>query len=454
MGRKLTQDEFEQQVKCSAPNLKIKGKYENNRSKIDVECKICGYAWYPKAQSIMNNKNESGIYCPSCNGIQQKTLEDLKVLIQSLTTDVVIINNEESDNDKINTKNTYKVFNKICGHDWLTSYNRIQSQGIGCPYCSNKKVLKGFNDIATTAPWMVKLLKNKNDAFKYTRCSNKKIDWICSCGNEILNKTPDDIYQHGLSCSNCSDKISYPERLISNILSELKVKYKTQYKIDGYSYRYDFYLFDYNYIIEVHGNQHYDEHGFGSFYENARTLKEEIQNDINKRNLAMLNGYNYIILDCRKSELNYIKNSVLNSELVSLFKNISDLDWDKIHINSLKSRLVYICELYNDGFLIDEICLMNGITHNSCIASLRRGTVYGLCDYSGIEKLNKTLDKIHKNTKKPVYCITTGEFFDSITSASKKYGFSPSLLSAHLSGKKRRAGVNPITKQNLIWEFA
>lgn len=300
---------------------------------------------------------------------------------------------------------------------------------------------------------MVELLKDKNDAFKYARCSNKKIDWICRCGKEILGKAPDDVYYHGLACSNCSDSISYPEKIISNMLSQLGVNYKTQFIIDGYSYRYDFYLIDYNYIIEVHGNQHYNEHGFGMICEDARTLKEEQQNDIDKKNLAISLGYKYVVLDCRKSELGYIKGSVLNSELIKLFDNINDLDWDKIHINSLKSRSVYICELYNDSFSINEICLITGITYDSCISYLRKGAACGLCNYSGIENRIKALDKIHENTKKKIRCITTGEIFDSITSAVNKYDFSMSLLSAHLNGRRRRAGVDPVTKQDMIWEF-
>lgn len=34
------------------------------------------------------------------------------------------------------------------GHEWKTSINN-RSNGTGCPICSNKKVLKGYNDIQT-----------------------------------------------------------------------------------------------------------------------------------------------------------------------------------------------------------------------------------------------------------------------------------------------------------------
>ena len=42
-----------------------------------------------------------------------------------------------------------------CGHEWQSTVsNRVL--GNGCPYCSNQKVLPGFNDLATTHPNLVK----------------------------------------------------------------------------------------------------------------------------------------------------------------------------------------------------------------------------------------------------------------------------------------------------------
>ncbi len=49
----------------------------------------------------------------------------------------------------------------ICqnGHHYKRSpYERI-NRNMNCPYCSNRKLLKGYNDIATTNP---ELLNNKN----------------------------------------------------------------------------------------------------------------------------------------------------------------------------------------------------------------------------------------------------------------------------------------------------
>ena len=45
----------------------------------------------------------------------------------------------------------------ICenGHEYEQSIEK-KVNGRGCPYCSNKKVLKGYNDLATTNPDLLK----------------------------------------------------------------------------------------------------------------------------------------------------------------------------------------------------------------------------------------------------------------------------------------------------------
>lgn len=50
---------------------------------------------------------------------------------------------------------------------------------VKCPVCSNKRVAMGINDIATTDPWMVQFLKDKDEATKYTAKSGKET--VCKC---------------------------------------------------------------------------------------------------------------------------------------------------------------------------------------------------------------------------------------------------------------------------------
>lgn len=71
------------------------------------------------------------------------------------------------------------------GHRWKTSvYNRTNPKNsTGCPVCSGKKVVVGYNSLADTDPEIAKLCANPDDAFKYTRASNKKILWKCEHGH-------------------------------------------------------------------------------------------------------------------------------------------------------------------------------------------------------------------------------------------------------------------------------
>ena len=58
--------------------------------------------------------------------------------------------------------------------------NRVK--GNGCPYCANKKVLRGFNDLATTHPELAKLIVETNPETIIFGI-NKKQKWICQMGH-------------------------------------------------------------------------------------------------------------------------------------------------------------------------------------------------------------------------------------------------------------------------------
>jgi hypothetical protein len=66
------------------------------------------------------------------------------------------------------------------GHQWTTPVNyRLES---GCPYCSNKAVLVGFNDLATTHPELAAEADGW-DPTTVTAGSNRKRKWRCSEGH-------------------------------------------------------------------------------------------------------------------------------------------------------------------------------------------------------------------------------------------------------------------------------
>ena len=76
-----------------------------------------------------------------------------------------------------------------CGHEWEAEV-KSRNQGRGCPFCSGRMVLKGFNDIATTdREYLKEWNYNKNldvTPFELSAGSHKKVWWKCENGHEWL----------------------------------------------------------------------------------------------------------------------------------------------------------------------------------------------------------------------------------------------------------------------------
>ena len=93
-----------------------------------------------------------------------------------------------------------------CGHRWVMSSRDRFDLGYGCHYCSGQKVLKGFNDFATTDPWVVSFWSPRNELGpdKVTRGSKKEV-WIKypNCGHE-RRFTPNHLVKiSSVTCKEC-----------------------------------------------------------------------------------------------------------------------------------------------------------------------------------------------------------------------------------------------------------
>lgn len=91
--------------------------------------------------------------------------------------------------EKLTARSDRKVWWKCeKGHEWKTSPNKRYLDKTNCPICANKKVLAGFNDLATINPELAKQWHpTKNGDLKptqFTICSGKKVWWKCEKGHE------------------------------------------------------------------------------------------------------------------------------------------------------------------------------------------------------------------------------------------------------------------------------
>lgn len=280
---------------------------------------------------------------------------------------------------------------------------------------------------------------NTVNPFEIGYGSKTKVWLICqNCKTEKLI-SPGKFTFYGMSCTKCSDGISYPEKFISSLLDQLNVKYLSQLSKTTFlwcgKYKYDKYLTDKNLIIEIHGRQHYETSTRG------RSLNVEKENDKNKKQLAYINGFNdsnYIIIDAKYSELEYIKNSIMNSDLPQLLKFKEDsIDWNKCELDGLNSYVKIVCELWNAGINnLDTIVSIVKLGKSTVRRYLNQGSKIGLCSYNGKYESKKKLI----NSQKKVYCIELNQMFFSVTEAAKLLKSHRSSISSCCKGKTKTAG--------------
>lgn len=361
--------------------------------------------------------------------------------------------NIQLDSKYVNARTKILYHCNLDGYSNSSLPNSLLHNEYSCEICKNRPLIY-VEDLWTTHKELAKLLANPEDGYRYSHGSNRKVDWICPiCGELIHDRVINNICKQGLKCPKCSDGISYPNKFIYSVLNQLNINYKAEKVFDDIkSKKYDVYIPLYNMVIEMNGIQHYEECDL-----TTRTLEEEQENDRLKEELANGIGITYYIkIDARISELEFIKNSILNSMLVDLF-DLSNIDWTSCDKNANNSLLISACNLWNDGnHDVREISKMLGLCRNTIVSYLKKGKTYNLCDYDAKTqmRLNGKINgsKSCNNTRK-VKCLTTNESFNSILEANRAYGIGSGSISNHLRGKAKSAGKSKITGEKLVWAY-
>lgn len=116
-----------------------------------------------------------------------------------------------------------------------------------------------------------------------TKNKNRQYLCECDCGNKVVVNA---IYLTTGQTRSCGCLISYYNIYIQKLLDKLNIKYEKEHRIyvEGKRYRFDFYLYEYNLMIEYDGEQHYkpmryhkdDERNYQDFLK--RQERDKIKN--------------------------------------------------------------------------------------------------------------------------------------------------------------------------------
>lgn len=98
----------------------------------------------------------------------------------------------------------------VCGGEWEARVVSVTKAAKGCPFCGNRRILPGYNDLATIRPdllseWNYK----KNDPLlpsQIGHSSTKKVWWKCVNGHEYQMSV--DSKAHGNRCPVCAGRIN------------------------------------------------------------------------------------------------------------------------------------------------------------------------------------------------------------------------------------------------------
>ena len=143
----------------------------------------CGHEWQASVKARSNGEK-----CPICSGAR------VIAGINDLATLEPLLVKQWSKKNKIKpTEVSIGSHKKVIwrcekGHEWEAAVKSRTINKTDCPYCSNNKVLAGFNDLATFLPDIAAEWSDRNYPTLPTQVTvfvNRKVWWKCKdCGRE------------------------------------------------------------------------------------------------------------------------------------------------------------------------------------------------------------------------------------------------------------------------------
>jgi hypothetical protein len=190
-----------------------------------------------------------------------------------------------------------KIRIKCDKHGWFRQRVASHKNGSGCLECSYELI--GDRTRVTYKIWKKQSAEVHGDLYDYS-----KVKWIDQYTDVLIGcKKPDHgfFYQEpvshkrGSGCPKCNH--SSGERFIFNWLNKMEIDFFTQHTFPDLKYKSqlkcDFFIPDYNLVIEYNGRQHYVA---VDFFDGVKGLRATQKRDKIKRDYCFENGINYEII--------------------------------------------------------------------------------------------------------------------------------------------------------------
>lgn len=270
---KKTHQEFVDEMKGVNPDIEILSEYKTAKTRISCRCKIDGHIWDATANNLLR-----GYGCPVCGKTMKMNHEEFIERLSIINPDIEVLGTY------VNSKTPILCRCKIDGNEWEGIPSALLA-GRKCMVCAGKikKTHEQFlEELYLVNPNIIVLGEYINyDTPILCKCKIDGNEWCASPNNLLSYK----------GCPRC--KKSQGERRIENYLIANNIKYETYAKfpnlvgVGNKPLSYDFYITNFNMLIEVQGRQHRMPIDiFGG--EEAFQIQQE--HDRRKREYAKSNG--------------------------------------------------------------------------------------------------------------------------------------------------------------------
>ena len=254
--------------------------YNGGSKSVTIGCDLHG--WFN--QNV--NNHMSGSNCPKCAMISSHklTMLDLEDFISRSNK----VHSNKYDYSKVLYKGSKIKIIIICPiHGEFEQQPNVHLSGSGCKECGNETIKKLL--LASPEDFIKKSKKIHGDKYNYSKVDYKGESKSITIGCDVhgwFNQTAHNHVQ-GAGCPKCYNK---SEGKIAEYLITKFIIFRG-HKIGDKNKYYDFYLPDYNLLIERDGEQHY--HDKTNFFSKGKKgfIKKQQDNDRYKTELAKKHGY-------------------------------------------------------------------------------------------------------------------------------------------------------------------
>lgn len=297
LKQRITNIEFLERLSKVNDTVEVLSKYDGADKKVKVRCLICGNEYETYPYNLLR-----GYKCMSCYRKSRfRTKEEFINEIKKMNSNIIV------GDDFKHGKARCSFICKICGYITQTAPNNFLSHGCKCSKCAGN-IMKTPDEYREYV-----LSKNQIIPLEDYNGVKQSISYKCLKCGQIWNETPEVLALRNYRCKSCESVISKLEDSVKAYLDTQNYNYEIHKKflnltgVGGNPLSYDFYISQYNLLIECQGKQHAQPI---EYFGGEEQFKIQQEHDKRKREYADSNNYDFLEIWYYQNAIDILKDKL------------------------------------------------------------------------------------------------------------------------------------------------